>query len=182
MDKNDFKKTLLTRILVEIGREWQRNFDRRAFFSTPWKDRQNPNAKQQTLDASGALRRSLRGEITDNGVRWYSPTPYAAIHNDGGTITVTAQMKRFFWAKYYELAGNIKYNKDGKTSKGTEAIAEEAMFYKSLALMKIGSKIEIPRRRFIGDAPEVRSLVKKITDETVAELEKYLLNILKPKK
>ena len=37
-----------------------------------------------------------------DGVRFSSYVPYAAIHNEGGKITVTGKMKKFFWAKFKE--------------------------------------------------------------------------------
>jgi phage gpG-like protein len=61
---------------------------------------------------------------------------YADIHNNGGYITVTAQMKKYFWAKYYEFG-----------QKGLKA-----EYCKGLALKEVGSKIKIPQHQFMGDS------------------------------
>ena len=42
-----------------------------------------------------------------------------------------------------------------------------------MALKKEGSKIVIPRRRFLGAAPEVEQAVKKIIEENLAEYFNY---------
>ncbi len=74
-------------------------------------------------------------------------------------------MKRFFWAKYYEAGGKIKYNKSGAMSKSNQRASDEAEYYKSLALMRVGSKITIPERRFIGEAEQVTACVEKAVKE-----------------
>ena len=44
---------------------------------------------------------------------------YAEIQNAGGTITVTDKMRRFFWAKYFEIKGHAekKYFKENGDKK-----------------------------------------------------------------
>ncbi len=63
----------------------------------------------------------------------YTPVIYAAIHNEGGSITttVTPKMRKFAWRKYYEAKGG----KRGKKSKAMET--PEAMQWKRLALTKL---------------------------------------------
>jgi phage gpG-like protein len=178
---NDFIKQMLTDLKAKLSEEFDRNFERKAFFSRPWKGRVN-ELHGTVLMVKGTLRKSIRAKIGEKSVTWTSSVPYAEIHNEGGTITVTAKMKRFFWAKYYELAGKIKYKKNGDMSKTSEGISAEALFYKALALKKIGDKITIPQRRFIGDAPEVADAVKKVVDANMKDLEKHIANLLKQKK
>jgi hypothetical protein len=76
---------------------------------------------------------------------------YAAIHNNGGKIPVTPKMRKFFWAKYYERAGNVTKLKSGKASasKRNVALSSEVQFYKNMALTK-RAHITIPQRQFIG--------------------------------
>lgn len=61
--------------------------------------------------------------------------PYSAIHNDGGTITVTVtdKMKKYFW---------WMYKKTGVDK------------FKNMAMMKTGKQItiHIPQRKFIGES------------------------------
>jgi phage gpG-like protein len=189
MAKRAFKNELLSRLKVEIGNEWQSNFNRRAFFSRSWAARRLKERPGQLLDVTGKLRASLRGEVTASGVRWFSSTPYAEIMNTGGEITVTAKMKRFFWAKYYEASGKVRYYardgkngaKKGSVTRGTQKEAEAAVFYKALALKKVGDTIVIPERRFIGDSPEVTTIFRNVSNTTMKEVEQYLSTILNPK-
>lgn len=176
----DLNKKILTDLKVELTEEFDRNFERKAFFSKPWPQRLL-EGRGSLLLQTGKLRRSIRAQVTSKSVSWSSSEPYAAIHNEGGTITVTAKMKRFFWAKFYELSGKIRYRKDGKTSKSSQKYSRQAEFYRNLALMKIGSKIEIPQRQFLGDSPEVRKCVKTVCKEQLNAVVKDMVNQTKRK-
>lgn len=156
----DFMSKLLNDLRVELSDEFDKNFERKAFFNKRWKPRKH-GRKGTLMMVTGKLRRSLRSSVNGRSITWTSSEPYAAIHNEGGTITVTAKMKRFFWAKYYEAGGKIKYNKSGAMSKSSQRASDEAEYYKSLALMRVGSKITIPERRFIGEAEQVTACVEK---------------------
>lgn len=85
---------------------------------------------------------------------------YAEIQNAGGTIAVTDKMRRFFWAKYFEIKGNAekKYFKENGTKRNLRGIKQlrtrnndysELNYWFSLALAK---KITIPARKFIGNS------------------------------
>ena len=82
----------------------------------------------------------------------YNDVPYASIHNEGGSITVTARMKKYFWARYKETGAEM---------------------YKFLALKRVGSSIIIPRRQFIGESRELMQKISKL-------VENELTKILKP--
>lgn len=177
---DDLNKKILTDLKVELSEEFDRNFERKAFFTKRWKDRKL-DGRGSLLLTTGKLRRSIRANVDKESVTWSSSEPYAAIHNYGGRITVTAKMKRFFWAKFYELSGRIRYRKDGKTSKSSQKYSRQAEFYRNLALMKIGSKIEIPQRQFLGDSPEVRKCVKTVCKEQLNAVVKDMVNQTKRK-
>jgi hypothetical protein len=49
----------------------------------------------------------------------------------------------------------------------------EAEFYRSMTHMKVGSKIHIPQRQFIGEAPEVDRAMKRVADANFRELGEY---------
>lgn len=104
----DFLNKLLNDLRVELSDEFDKNFERKAFFNRKWKPRRR-SGKGTLMMVTGKLRRSLRSSVNGRSITWTSSEPYAAIHNEGETITVTAKMKRFFWAKYYEAGGKIKY-------------------------------------------------------------------------
>lgn len=154
--KADLLNNILNDMRVELADEFDQNFTRGGFFGTKWKDKANGEAS--TLQGGGRLRRSLRGSTRKDAVVFSSSEKYAAIHNEGGQIEVTPKMRRFFWAKYYS---------EGKTS-------AKAQMYRGLALKKVGDKIQIPQRQYIGDAPQVRKAVESIVRDN---MERHLEHI-----
>lgn len=155
LDPNEFKKTLLDDLRVELSEEFDRNFERNGFFSDKWKPRAHDYTKGSLLAVSSKLRRSIKGgaETLADGVRFSSSVPYAAIHNEGGKITVTGKMKKFFWAKFKET-GEVGW--------------------KYMALMKVGQVIKIPQRQFIGDGPETQNLIRGVIQ---SNLDKFNLQL-----
>lgn len=158
---------------VELGDEFDKNFERQAFFSEAWRRRRSPirNDGRAILTDSGQLRSSIGFRTTENSVTFFSNLPYAGIHNDGGEIVVTKRMKGFFWHKYMNAAGALTFarRKDGslRKDKGTRQISAEAEFWRAMALMKVGAVIKIPRRRFLGYSPEVEKEIREIIEENL---------------
>jgi phage gpG-like protein len=181
----NISEKLLNDLKIELADEFDRNFARKAFFSRPWKQRRNADAKGSLLMVSGHLRRSLRSAVKGQNIVFSSSLPYASIHNEGGTLRVTAKMKKYFWYKYSQTSGSIKTLKSGKrsTSQRNLRLSREAEIWKAMALMKVGSKITIPERRFIGNAPEVKQAVKRVADKWIKEdLGNSIKKQLAPKK
>ena len=120
---NEDVKKVVARILkdiqVEMSDEFDKNFERQAFFSEKWQRRKSPirDEGRAILTDTGALRKSIGSRTTENSITFFTSLPYAAIHNDGGEIVVTGRMKRFFWHKYYEATGAFGRRKDGKLRK-----------------------------------------------------------------
>lgn len=165
-------KRILRDIQVELGDEFDRNFERQAFFSEAWARRKSPNRPGGTLLIdTGNLRRSVRSRTTENSITFFTDLPYAYIHNDGGEIVVTAKMKRFFWYKYYEATGSFGRKKNGerRNDKRTQQLSTEADFWRFMALKRAGTTIRIPRRRFLGAGPEVERIVREIIEENLNE-------------
>ena len=163
-------KNILRDIQVEMTDEFDRNFERQAFFSEAWQRRKSPTRPGgHILVDTGGLR--IRSYETENSIVFRTEHPAAAIHNEGGEIKVTAKMKRFFWHKYYDTSGSFGRRKDGslRKDKRTVQLSTEAEFWKFMALMKVGTKIRIPRRRFLGTAPEVEQTVRQIIEENLTE-------------
>lgn len=180
-----FFMNVLKDLKVELDDEFDRNFERKAFFDQKWPGTKWPNNKGSLLNRTGAGRRSINSKI-EGGERivWRSSLPYIAMHNDGGEITVTKQMISFFWAMYYKSSGAMS-----KTSKGVPSntqrnrkLSEEAAIWKALALQKPGSKMKIPRRRFIGDHPQVDAAIKRVVDLAIEQLETDLKQLFNVKK
>ena len=123
---------ILQDIKVELGDEFDKNFERQGFFSEKWARRKSPRRPGgPILIDTGNLRRSVQSKVDTTSITFFSDLPYASIHNDGGEIKVTAKRK-------------------------------------------VGQKIKIPRRRFLGTSPEVERSVREIIEE---ELEQYFNNI-----
>lgn len=165
-------KRILRDIQVELGDEFDRNFERQAFFSEAWARRKSSNRPGGTLLIdTGNLRRSVRSRTTENSITFFTDLPYASIHNDGGEIVVTAKMKRFFWYKYYEATGSFGRKKNGerRNDKRTRQLSTEAEFWRFMALKRAGTTIHIPRRRFLGAGPEVERIVREIIEENLDE-------------
>ena len=177
---NRLIRVTLKDIKVEALDEFDRNFEREAFFNDKWARRKyNDDESRGLLIKTGNLRRSITGRITDrDSVVIETTQPYAKIHNEGGTITVTRKMKKYFWWKYITITGSkrmkagipITYSerfsrkKDGtlRNTKRKRELTEEAEFYRAMALKKAGSKITIPKRQFIGNHPDLEKLLKEI--------------------
>lgn len=181
IDVKALKRRILNDIRVEAASEFDRNFETQSFFGEAWQRQKGPRAGQHILVKHGDLRRSISAHIDQDSITFSSSLPYAAIHNEGGEIKVTARMKRYFWAMYYQANGGLGRRKDGtlRRDQKNARLSAEAEFWKHLALMKVGSSIRIPRRRFLGYHP---SLEKELT----AVIEKRLTeffdneNIIKP--
>lgn len=165
-------RNILKDIRIDLGDEFDRNFERQAFFSEKWERRKTPiRPGRAILVDTGKLRQSIRSQSTDTSIRFFSDLPYASIHNDGGEIKVTRKMKAFFWHKYYEATGSFGRKKNGerRNDKRTIQLSTEAEFWKCMALMKVGQSIIIPKRQFLGASPEVEQAVKDIIEENLAE-------------
>lgn len=162
-------------IRTEALEEFDRNFEREAFFNEKWARRKyHDDESRGLLVQTGNLRRSITGRVTDrNSVVIETTQPYARIHNEGGTITVTRKMKGYFWYRYQTVTGgrspdgfsnNLQRKKNGtpRNNRRNRELTAEAEFYRAMALKKVGSKITIPKRQFIGNHPDLEKLLKEI--------------------
>jgi hypothetical protein len=180
---DEFVKLLLTDLKIELMDEFDRNFERKAFFDRPWPEVARANKRGSLMMRSGALRRGNRAKVAGLSIVFSNSMPYARIQNEGGTIVVTRKMQKFFWAMYYSLAGRQTFSVKTKAvngSKKNQALSNEAGYWKAMALKKVGSKIIIPERRFIGHHIEVDHAVKRVADSHFKQLETEIYNLLKP--
>lgn len=164
-------KNILSDIKVELKDEFDKNFERKAFFNKKWARRKVDSGIGSLMTKSGALRRSIRAQISANGISFTADVPYASIHNNGGDIKVTRKMKRFFWAMYYKEGGKVKTLKNGEKSRSKQSVQANTLadFYKAMALKKEGDVIKIPKRQFIGTHPTVEAAVRAIIEQNVKE-------------
>lgn len=161
----NFYKQILDDVAIELTDEFDQNFQRKAFFDRKWRQTKLINRRGSLMMRTAQLRRSIQMRQGSQSVSWRSSRLDASIHNEGGEITVTAKMKKYFWAMFM---------REGK--KGIEA--EQ---FKAMALKKVGSKMTIPQRQFIGDHPEVRKAIERCADQNFQEIDKYMIEILRQK-
>ena len=155
MDDKDLIKKIVKDVSVELTDEFDRNFERKAFFDKPWAPL-SPNYDPQIgtmLMRTGALRKSISCHPSNNMIRFTSSMAYASIQNEGGTVrqnfVPSAKMRRWAFAKFKET-------KDPK--------------YKGMALCKrIKRTFRVPARPFIGDHPEVLRIIEDIASDVIAE-------------
>lgn len=160
LDANKLKADILDGMRVELSDEFDRNFERKGFFSDKWKPRAHDYTRGSLLMVSSGLRRSVKGgaETLENGVRFSSSLPYASLHNEGGKITVTAKMKRYFWAQFMKTK-------------------DEA--WRRMALMKVGKVINMPERRFIGDGPDTQRIIRDVIADNLQRFNLELTDFLR---
>ncbi len=173
-DLKEVIKKSLTDIRVELTEEFDQNFVRKAFFTEAWQRKKWDDGKELLLN-SGHLRQSILSELDANSLEFYSSLIYAGIHNEGGEIIVTERMKKYFWARYYKAAGNVTKKKSGAPSQSQRNLRlnGEADFFKYMALKKVGSKIIIPQRQFIGPHIKTDEIIRTIV---LARLDEYFTN------
>ena len=182
MTPKDFLKQTLTDIKVKLGEEFDRNFERKAFFDEKWPATKLTYHRGSLMMRTGRLRKSLLSpKVTSNGIIWSSSLPYADINNNGGEIRVTPQMRKFFWAKYYQTSSATTKKKNGEASSSARnrKLSIEAEQWKALALKPIGSIIKIEKRQFIGSHPQVDKHIKEVINHNFGELKKEMDALMK---
>nr|DAW55576.1 MAG TPA: tail morphogenesis protein [Caudoviricetes sp.] len=182
MTPKDFLKQTLTDIKVKLGEEFDRNFERKAFFDEKWPATKLTYHRGSLMMRTGRLRKSLLSpKVTSNGIIWSSSLPYADIHNNGGEMRVTPQMRKFFWAKYYQASSATTKKKNGEASSSARnrKLSIEAEQWKALALKPIGSIIKIEKRQFIGSHPQVDKHIKEVINHNFEELKKEMDALMK---
>ena len=179
-------ETTINDVRVEATEMFDKNFQREAFFNEKWARRKfNDDDTRNILTGTGALRKSIISKVEGNKIVFETTVPYASIHNEGGTITVTVGMKKHFWKMYLQIVGSKK-PKNGKqpfseayqrTKKGklrnnkkNRTLNAAAEFYKAMALKPVGSKIVIPKRQFIGNHPELEAAIEEIANKNAIEI------------
>lgn len=180
-----YVKTTINDVRVEASEMFDKNFQREAFFNEKWARRKfNDDDTRNILTGTGALRKSIISKVEGNKIVFETTLPYASIHNEGGTITVTKGMKQHFWKMYLQIVGSTKpkegqqpfaekyqRKKNGKlrNNKKNRVLNAAAEFYKAMALKPIGSKIVIPKRQFIGNHPELEAAIEAIANKDLVK-------------
>jgi phage gpG-like protein len=173
MQPNDFMQRIIKDLAIELTEEFDRNFERQAFFDQPWQQRKyKPGGNILNVHGGAGLRGSIMHKVVQQTITWTSSLPYANIHNEGGKITVTAKMKGYFWYRHRQAKGAIttKANGTQSNSKRNNNLSTEAQMWLALALMKIGSQLSVPQRQYIGNHPQVNQSIQRVADANVKRL------------
>lgn len=171
MTPEQFLQRTLTDIKVKLEGEFKENFTRKAFFDEKWKTPKFPNSRGSMMLRSGNLRASIIGKVQGNSIVFSSSMPYADIHNNGGEILITPQMKKYFWAMFYKVSNAGKRGN----------LPMEAQMWKALALKKVGETIKIEKRQFIGHHEKTDAFVKEIISHNFEELKKEMDKLIRRK-
>ena len=143
---------------VEAVNQFKSNFVQEGFDGNKWASRKTKvKLQKKVLTGQGSgdhLSDSLDYRVEGNTTIIYSDKVYAQIHNEGGTITVTPQMKKYFWAM------SMQAKEAGDTD-----LQEQ---YKWMALSK---EITIVQRMFMGES-------KDLNQKIISKIERDLNRIL----
>ena len=182
--EREIRDAIHRRLPVKIGRmaadHFQNNFRRGGFVDGglhPW-----PLTRRQQNSAPGgsaagkygplmSARKNLYGSIRyvpgDAQVVVGTSVPYAAVHNQGATITthprVTPKMRKFAWAQFFKNGG-----------KGaTVPAGSPAGLWKALALTKkekLTVTSHIPQRKFLGPSQELSQKVSQTVENEIKNI------------
>jgi len=151
-----FRAKVPEMVAIQAVNFFKRNFELQGFVDNglnKWKTLSNPaDRSRKILRKRGNLKnaiRKIKAERNKVVVGVGADIKYAALQNDGGKITITPKMRRYFWAMYKQTKNE---------------------YYKGLALTS-KTHFEIPARPFIGDSA---GLVKNVDRMIIKELNKAL--------
>lgn len=153
LDANKLKADILDDMRVELSDEFDRNFERKAFFSDKWKPRAHDYPKGSLLVVTSAMRRSTQGEVSGGGVRFSSALPYTTLHNEGGT-------------GFKQVRAHTRKSKKGK-------------IYTVRAHQR---KFNMPQRQFIGSGPDTQRIIRGVIGDNLKSSIYHLLNFYENEK
>lgn len=190
--KKEIQREVNDRLPRKVGitavNHFKQNFRDGGFMNGglhPWKktkrQQQPSNAGSRYSPLTSArnhLMSSLEFHPGVGQVRISNPVPYAAIHNEGGTINthprVTPKMRKFAWAMAYHAAG---VRRKGKLPK---ELPYEAKMWRALALTKkttLSIHANIPQRQFMGESQELTQKVNRIVNESIQRIKDGISNL-----
>ena len=178
--QREIRDAIHRRLPVKIGRmatdHFQDNFRRGGYVDGglhPWPVTRRQQSGGKDADSQyGPLmsaRKNLYGSIRyvpgDAQVVVGTSVPYAAVHNQGATITthprVTPKMRKFAWRQFFAAGG-----KKAPADSG-------AGFWKGLALTKkdkLTVTAKIPQRKFLGQSQELSEKVSQTVENEIKNI------------
>ena len=191
MNINDFKRKIqekqaeITKAIhrtlpIKIGRKaadhFQDNFRKGGYVNNglhPWPQTQRQKAGGDhaysqygpLLSARNYLFGSIRYVPGDATVTVGTSVPYAAVHNQGATVTthptVTPKMRKFAWRQFFSA----------KEKQGNQS--SEASKWKALALtkkQKLDVTAHIPQRQFIRPSAELKQNIQNTVENEIRNI------------
>ena len=178
--QREIRDALHRRLPVKIGRmatdHFQDNFRRGGYVDGglhPWpvtrRQQSGGKAANSQYGPLMSARKNLCGSIRyvpgDAQVVVGTSVPYAAVHNQGATITthprVTPKMRKFAWRQFFAAGG-----KNAPADSG-------AGFWKGLALTKkdkLTVTAKIPQRKFLGQSQELSEKVSQTVENEIKNI------------
>ena len=150
IDPEQLKRNILNDMRVELSEEFDKNFERKAFFTKKWKPRARDYGRGSLLMVTGTMRRSIRAEVTGDGVRFTSAVPYAAIHNEGGSGTKAVR----------------QHTRTSRKGKQYTVRAHTRRF-------------TMPQRQFIGDGKRTQEIIKGVVEDNLGDFDMQLTKFIK---
>lgn len=142
-----FIRLTLKDISVELGDEFDRNFEREAFFNDRWARRKHDrDPGRAVLTKTGILRKSIKTEVTETSVIFSSNVHYAKVHNDG-----------YRSVQYVKPFKRKRLNASNVSSRQRVRVGGHNV--KGYA-----RRLVIPKRQFIGMHPEVERIIREIVE------------------
>jgi phage gpG-like protein len=121
----------------------------------PWKRRkfEAPGKSRQLLRQKGTLFRGLRKYSNKKRAVIYNNVPYATLLSEGGTVTITPAMRKFFWAMYYKYKSN----------------PAQAKIWRSLALKQ--TPLKYPERPIVYHSKALNRKIERYIDKHIKRLQ-----------
>ncbi len=150
LNPNKLKANILSDMRVELTEKFDRNFERKGFFSDKWTPRAHDYGKGSLLEVTAKLRRGIKSEVSGDYVRFTSAVPYASIHNEGGTgfKTVREHTRRSKKGKIYTVRTHQR-------------------------------KFTLPKRQFIGDGEDTQRIIRTVIDDNLQRFNLTLKDFIK---
>lgn len=120
-----------------------------------WDKRAHDTGAQRALlvKSSTLKGHALNPRRLNDGASFVFPLEYEKLHNEGGKVTITPQMRGFFWSMWYKTKND---------------------FWKHLALTK-KTELTMPKRQFIGQSDYLDNRIKKKIDQY---MQKFFNNLI----
>ena len=141
------------------------NFRSESFFGQAWAPRkvQKGNDGRAILVQTGRLRRSFRLETSGLTITIFTDAPYAQIHNEGGTITGTANVAEYTRNQY-------EMNEVSKPGSKKEKWKKETVGSHTVQAHTREVNLTIQQRQFMGEHPELNNQLKHLIENELSAI------------